>query len=169
AALVLAAHPSIRALSGLSLACYVLLCLSVYLFAAQFWGWRVAMLAGVFAAVSPLGWGLATRALMDTDHALFSTLALFTLMRWLSTGRERHFVIFAVVLTWCLLVKETAWILVPFAVAAMLAMKMTGRGAVRVPHVIVIALGVPAAAAIVYALAFGGPGRALAVIQVAHH
>jgi len=169
AAAALAVHPSIRSLSVLSLACYVLLCLLVFLFAAQFWDWRVATLAGIFAAVSPLGWGLATRALMDTDHALFSTLALFTLVRWLSTGRERHFVAFAIALTWCLLVKETTWIYVPFALAAMLTVKMTGRGAVRVQHLVVIALGVPAAVAIVYALAFGGPGRALAVIQVAHH
>ena len=168
AAAALAVRPSIRTLSVVSLVCYVLVCGVVFVAALRFWGAGVATIAGVFAAVSPLGWGLATRALMDTDHALFSTLALFTLIWWLTTGRERHFVVFAIALTWCLLVKETAWIVVPFAVASMVAAKLAGQGTVRVRHVAVIAVAVPAAVGLVYVAAFGGPGRALAVVEVAH-
>jgi len=167
-AAALAVSPSIRTLSVVSLVCYALLCVVVFLAALRFWDSRVAALAGLFAAASPLGWGLATRALMDTDHALFSTLALFTLVWWLSTGRERHFVVFAIALTWCVLVKETAWMQVPFAVAAMVAAKIAGRETVRLRHVVVIGVAVPAAVALAYAAAFGGPARALAVIEVAH-
>ena len=112
AALVLRVNPSVEALSVLSIVCYALLCVAVFFFAGALWDGRTAAVAGIFAAVSPLGWGLATRALMDTDHALFSALSLFMFIVWLSTGRERHFAVFAAVLWWCLLVKETAWVYV---------------------------------------------------------
>lgn len=168
AAAFLAVRPSMGALSVLSIVCYVLLCVAVFLFVSRLWDGRTAVLAGICAAVSPLGWGLALRALMDTDHALFSTLALFTLLLWLATGRERHFVVFAAVLTWSLLVKETAWIYVPFAVVVMVGLRLAGREAIRTRHVLVAGLAIPAVVGLIYVAAFGGPGRALSVIQIAH-
>jgi hypothetical protein len=167
AALVLRVNPSVASLSALSLACYVLLCVAVFLFAGALWDGRTAAVAGIFAAVSPLGWGLAMRALMDTDHALFSILSLFMFIVWLSTGRERHFIVFAVVLWWCLLVKETAWVYVPFAAAAMVILKLAGRDGIHARHILIVAVAIPAAVGAVYALAFGGIGRALAVIETA--
>lgn len=167
AAAFLAVRPAIGTLSILSLVCYALLSAAVFLFAAQFWDRGVALLAGLFAAVSPLGWGLGTRALMDTDHALFSAIALFTLVRWLASLRERDFAVFAVALGWSMLVKETAWMYVPFAAAAILAVKLAGREGIRTRHLVIVAVAVPAAVAFLYAVAFGGPGRALAVIEVA--
>jgi len=92
-------------------------------------------------------------------------LSLFLFIVWLSTGRERHFIVFAAVLWWCLLVKETAWVYVPFAAGAMLILKLAGRGGIRARHILIVAVAVPAAAGAVYALAFGGIGRALAVIE----
>ena len=168
AALVLRVNPSVAALSALSLVCYALLCVAVFSFAGALWDGRTAAVAGIFAAVSPLGWGLAARALMDTDHALFSVLALGMFIVWLSTGRERHFVVFAAALWWCLLVKETTWVYVPFAAGAMLILKLAGRDGIRARHLLIVAVAVPAAAGVVYALAFGGIGRALAVIETAH-
>jgi 4-amino-4-deoxy-L-arabinose transferase-like glycosyltransferase len=165
AALVLRLNPSIVSLSILSVTCHALLCLAVFLFGQRLWDGRTAAVAGIFTAVSPLGWGLATRALLDTDHALFSALAIFMFILWLSSGRERHFAVFAAVLWWCLLVKETAWVYVPFAAGAMLVLKLAGRDGIRPRHVLIIGLAVPAAAGLVYALAFGGIGQALAVIE----
>ena len=161
-------NPSVEALSGLSIVCYALLCVAVFSFAGALWDGRTAAVAGIFAAVSPLGWGLATRALMDTDHALFSALSLFMFIVWLSTGRERHFIVFAAVLWWCLLVKETAWVYVPSVRRG--AARPEARRAHRHPRAprLIVAIAVPAAAGAVYVLAFGGIGRALAVIETTH-
>src|SRR4051812_39504028 len=169
AALALRIDPSMRSLSVLSMIAYAALCVTVFLFAGRLWDWPIATVAGMFTAVSPLGWGLARRALMDTDYLLFSTLTLCTLLLWLATGRARHFVMFAAVLFWCVLVKETAWVYVPFAAALMLAARLTGRGAVHARHLVITLVAVPAAVLVVYMLAFGGPGNAVSVIRVAYH
>jgi len=168
AAAALAVRPTMRALSVLSLVCYAGLSIVVFVCAAQFWDRRLAALAGIFAAVSPLGWGLATRALMDTDLAFISTVMLFTLLRWLSTGRERHFAVFAVALAWCLLVKETAWMYVPFAAGTILWMKLTGRPGVRLRHLVIVLAVVPASVFLIYVAMFGGVSRVLAVLQMVH-
>jgi hypothetical protein len=169
AAAFLAVRPAIGTLSILSLVCHALLSIAVFLFAAQLWDRRVATLAGIFTAVSPLGLGLGTRALMDTDHALFSAVALFTLVRWLVSGRERDFVLFAVALGWSMLVKETAWIHVPFAAVTILIATLAGRDGIRPRHVVIVAIAVPAAVAFVLAVAFGGPIPAFEVIEAARH
>jgi hypothetical protein len=137
---------SMTALSVLSLVCFVTTTVAVFVFAWQYWDPLTAAIAGALAAFSPLGLGLARRALMDTDYALFIVLALFLFVHWLATSSVAGLVGFASALFCGLLVKETTWLYLPFFVAAALLMNRIGHRRPPLSHIAVFALAVPAAA-----------------------
>ena len=165
AAVALRVNRSFRALSTLSLMCHGLLCAAVFVFAKRLWDEQTALVAGVLVMVSPLGAGLARRALMDTDYSLSVTLSLFTFVVWATTGRERAFAWFIAAVAWALLVKETAGFFLPYFFLALAAMKMMRVPHVRWRHMAALAL-VPVGIGIVYAMFFGGIGQAASILRV---
>lgn len=104
---------SLRALSVLSVACFVALSVTTLFCARTLWGDPTAATAGILMAVSPLGAGLARRALIDTDHALFTGMALLAFAVWMRTARERDFAWLVLSLAWAALVKEVVLFFVP--------------------------------------------------------
>jgi dolichyl-phosphate-mannose-protein mannosyltransferase/tetratricopeptide repeat protein len=155
AAAALRIERSFRALSMLSLVCHGLLAAVTFVFVRRLWDERAAFAAGVLTLASPLGAGLARRALMDTDYCLFTTLSMFTLMAWLDSGRRRDFLWFMLALTWATLVREATVILVPSFIAVAVLTKRRGPARIGWGHVIGIAL-VPFAVGVVHVALFGG-------------
>jgi hypothetical protein len=156
-AVALRVERSFRALSVLSLVCHGLLSLATFVFVRRLWNEQAAFASAVLVVVSPLGAGLAGRALMDTDYCLFAALSLFTFLTWSTTGRRRDFMWFIVALMWALLVRETTFFFLPYFFAAIAVMKLRGTDHVRWHHLAVLAL-VPVAIVGVYAALFGGVG-----------
>lgn len=145
ASLAVRVSDSMTALSVLSLVCFVVMTTAVFVFAWLYWDPLTAAIAGTLAAFSPLGLGLARRALMDTDYALWIVLALFLFVRWLSTNSLAALAGFASALFCGLLVKETTWLFVPFFVAAALRMNRL-RHRPPFTHIAGFALVIPLAA-----------------------
>jgi tetratricopeptide (TPR) repeat protein len=155
AAAFLSVNPSIRSLSVLSLVCHAALALATFAFVWRLWDPVIGTLAGALVAWSPLGLGIARRALMDGEAALFLVGALFLFTLWLATGRRGAFGAFAALLALAMVVKETAWLFLPFFVAALIVLRVTAMPHVGWRHLLVTALAVPAAAGALFAAAFG--------------
>ena len=164
AALALRVSRSFRALSALSLTCQGLLCVAMFVFAKRLWGEPVAFVAGVLVMVSPLGAGLARRALMDTDYSLFVILSLFTFVMWATRGGDRRFAWFIAAIAWALLVKETTSVFLPYFFMALVAMKVKRVEHVRWRHLGILT-AVPVGIGIAYAVFLGGFGPAAAVFR----
>jgi Dolichyl-phosphate-mannose-protein mannosyltransferase len=137
---------SMMALSVLSLVCFVIAAVAVFAFAWQYFDPLTAAIAGALAAFSPLGLGLARRALMDSDYALWIVLALFLFVHWLSTGSRAALAGLASALFCGLLVKETTWLFVPFFVVTALLTNRFGRRRPSFTHIALFAVIVPVAA-----------------------
>ena len=149
---------SMTALSVLSLVCFAATAAAVFVFSWRYWDPLTAAIAGALAAFSPLALGLARRALMDTDYALFIVLALFLFVHWLSTNRLAALAGFGSALFCGLLVKETTWLYMPFFVAVALLMNRIGQRRPSLNHIAVFAMAVPAAVIVVQAALLGvGP------------
>ena len=112
---------------------------------------------------SPLGSGLATRALSDSVYGLFAVLAAFLCIEWSMDGRWRTGAWFLTALTWSAIVKEMTFVLLPAFAATIAVGSLRQDGRVSWARVASLAL-VPAAAVLVYAAVFGGFGTALSLI-----
>jgi hypothetical protein len=165
ASIALRASDSMRALSVLSLACFAATAILIFAFAWTHWNPLTAAVAGVLAAFSPLGVGLSRRALMDTDYALFTVLALVLCVRWMTTARGSALVAFASALFAALMVKETVWLFMPFFVITPIVAGLAAGRRVPFAHIALIACGVPLAA-IGVSMALLGPGRFVEIVRV---
>src|SRR5215510_7583166 len=79
---------SFRSLSMLSLIAYALAVLATFVFVRRWYGDLEATCASVLVMTSPLGAGLATRALSDGEYGLFVVLAAFLCIEWTIGGRR---------------------------------------------------------------------------------
>ncbi len=165
ASLALRINPSIRSLSVLSLVCFAATTVAVFLFSWRHWNPLTACVIGVLAGLSPLGLGLARRALMDSESGLFTVLTLLLCVQWLTNGRARTFAAFAAALTMALLVKETAWLFLPFFVAAPIIARAASHRSVPTAQIVCVAVGIPALAAAV-SMALLGPTAFLEIVRV---
>ncbi len=168
AAAALGVRRSFRALSMLSLAAHVLTVLVAYVFVRRWRGEPAAICAAILVATAPLGSDLATRALSDSNYALFVVLAVFLCVDWLMDGRRSTGAWFLATLTWAALVKEVTFVLLPAFAAVIAAGSLRRRGRVDWSAVAAL-LVVPAVAGLVYVLVFGGVGTVLSVVRVTQH
>lgn len=158
ASIAVRVNDSVKALSVLSLLCFVATVVAVFAFTWRYWDPITAAIAGALAALSPLGLGLARRALMDTDYALFSVLALLLFVHWLSTRRASVLAAFVAALSAALLIKETTWLFLPFFIGAAVVVGWIDQRGMPVRQIAVVAFAAPAVALAVSVLSLGaGP------------
>jgi hypothetical protein len=163
AAAALSVHRSFRSLSVLSLTAHVLVALVTYVFVRRWCGDLVATCASVLVATSPLGSGLATRALSDCDYCLFAILAACLCVEWSIDGRWRTGIWFLAALTWSAIVKEMTLALMPAFAAVIVVGSLRRRGRVEWRPLVALA-AVPLVVGLVYIAVFGGAATAWSLI-----
>lgn len=80
----------------------------LYLFVKRTFDSNVALIAGVFAAISPLFVKLSTSFWVDPSMLFFSVVGLYVFTRWVETNRLSHFLLAAFSVTTAILLKLTA-------------------------------------------------------------
>jgi hypothetical protein len=135
ASLSLTIHDSIRSLSYLSLASYVTWVLLTFLYVRKSWGIEVALFTGCLLCSSPLASGLSTRALMDTEHALFLTLVLFAFLNFLQSATPRNATLLVLSFTASILVKEPTLLFLPFFFATAIVARWWGSAPIRIGQI----------------------------------
>jgi 4-amino-4-deoxy-L-arabinose transferase-like glycosyltransferase len=147
----------------LSLMAHALVVLATFVFVRRWDGEVTALCASVLVATSPLGSGLAIRALSDSVYGLFAVLAALLCIEWSMDGRRRTGAWFLAALTWSAIVKEMTFALLPAFAATIAAGSLRQHGRTAWARMASLAL-VPAAAVLVYAAVFGGFGTALSLV-----
>ena len=159
----LSIHRSFRSLSMLSLVAHALVVIVTYLFVRRWCGETVAVFGAILVATSPLGSGLATRALSDSEYGLFASLAAFLCIEWSIDGRRGTGLWFLAALTWSAIVKEMTFVLFPAFAAAIAVGSVRRAGRVEWTRIAMLAV-VPAAVFVLYVVVFGGIGTAYSLI-----
>ncbi len=110
-----------RSLSELSLAAFLgLLCL-IFVGVNRSFGEKAALWTTLLLAVSPLGLGMARRALSDSLTAFFFIASFWMLFRNLSSGgTSRRWWILSLLYTAAFLTKESALLLIPVSLSYLL-------------------------------------------------
>jgi len=167
-ALALSVNRSFRALSYLSASCYAATVLLIFAFARKLWDDRIAVLASLLALSSPLANGLALRALSDTHGCLASMLALLSFAALVVRAEQKYLWVFAASLAWSLLVKETAYLLLPFYAGVLLLERVKRAHSPRSIHtraLLAVAL-VPLLTLAISMALLGGPTRFYEVVRI---
>lgn len=163
AAGALAIQRSFRSLSMLSLIAYALVVLAAFVFVRRWCGELAGTCASVLVMTSPLGAGLATRALSDTEYGLFVVLAAFLCIEWSIGGRRSAGVWCIAALAWSVIVKETTIFLLPAFAAVVAVGSLRREGRVEWRRLGALA-AVPAVVVLVYIAAFGDAGTVASLI-----
>src|SRR5262245_32102071 len=147
----------------LSLVSHALVVLVTYVFVRRWCGELVGVCAAILVATSPLGSGLATRALSDSEYCLFAVLAVFLCVECSIDGRFDTGLWFLAALTWSAIVKEMTFVLLPAFAAVIAAGSFRRTGRVEWTRLAMLAC-VPAAVILLYVAVFGGVGTAFSLI-----
>lgn len=124
ASIALKFSDSYRSLSLLSLmlfAAHVIVC---FYFMRKFFSDTIALGVAVLICFSPLGMGLARRALSDTGYYLFVTMSVFGFITFLLQPGKRGIALFTLSYATAILVKESALFLLPFFAGAVVTFKL---------------------------------------------
>jgi len=146
---------SFRSLSTLSLLFFVIHCIACFFFIRKYFGIEAAAIAGLLICLSPLGMGLARRALSDTGYYLFITLALFSFINYLKDQKRKDVILFALFFLIAVLVKESAVFLLPFFAVILLFEKYCNKREIKLADAVVLIIAPVAAVVVIYFLVFG--------------
>jgi len=148
-------HNGITSLATISLCWFICLCLICWHFIRKLWGERLAFTTCSLLCFAPLLSGMARRALMDSEVAFFSLLALFLLLAYCKTPSRSNAIGLLLALTACLLLKETLQVIYPFFPACLFFAYWQGR-LLRVLPIFVITVVPVLIAGLAYIFLFGG-------------
>ncbi len=166
AAIALKINDSITSLSCLSLAAFIALCIFAFFFVERRWGEQAAFFAAALICFSPLASGVARRALMDAEVYLFFSLALFAFISYLEGPTAKKFFLFLALLTFSVLVKETAVLLLPFYAAVVVIAGYKKEKWKSIRQALLIFFVPVLAAGIIYLMLFGSVQRVAAISHI---
>lgn len=167
AAAALAVRRSIVALSWLSLACHAANVALIGLLGRRVFGARVALLAAALTLTAPLAGGLSLRALGDAHHTLSMTASVLALLAFVREGGRWRFGLYVGALAWSLLVKESAYLFLPFHLAVLAGSTRSRPANVRPLHLLVVAIAVPLATLGLTAALLGGVSTLVRIAAIA--
>lgn len=159
-------YDSPRSLSFVSLISYLLLIIFTFVYAKKFWGEKTALLLALLMCVSPIGLGMARRALNDSEFYLFAALTFFSFLDYLRSSKDNRFYLFCLLLAVPCLIKETGFILLPFYIGSLIVLKMMRKGPVQYRHILLSALVPLTIAAASFTLAFKTPGGICLIYKI---
>lgn len=166
ASLFVGFNDSIASLSYLSLLAFIVLCIASFFFVKKHWDEQTALMASLLICFSPLGMGMARRALMDAEVYLFISLSLFAFINYITDSSRRNFIFFLAALTFSLLIKETTVLLMPFYCIALFVAKLKEERTKVLKNVVLTGVVPVVVSGVVYLLLLGGFERVFKVVEI---
>lgn len=125
AAVSIKIYDAFISLSFFSLINFLILLAGTYVFISKYWGRSIALFTLLLLAVSPIELAMARRALMDSVALTTVAFSFYAFVLMLDVKRNRNIVLFVVLYTLALLVKETALFILPFYTIVLWHLKST--------------------------------------------
>ena len=158
AAMALNVDDSYRSLSFVSLFSFLILLIGAWRFVDHFWGREHALATLLLLAASPLALAMSRRALMDSLAYTTAAFSVFSFFYLVERGTRRSLAIFVVTFAFAILVKETAVLLLPFYLVALVYLKIAKQLKLDWPSVLIALVLPPIIVGIAYVSAYGVDG-----------
>lgn len=112
---------SFVSLARFSFFCYLLFLLTCFCYSKKFFSRDIAYLFTLLVSVSPLIMAMAKRALSDSSLNLFWALSIWSFLDFLKTQKRYKFIIFLIIYSSSILIKESSLVLLlPFVLFSLL-------------------------------------------------
>lgn len=110
-------------LAKFSFFCYLLFIITCFYFSRKFFGDEVSYLFTLLISSAPLIMAMGKRALADSSSNLFWALSIWTFMDFLATQKKTKFLIFLMVYSFSIAMKESSAMLMAFFIVFFLVYK----------------------------------------------
>ncbi len=152
-------------LARFSFFCYVLFILVCFYFSLKLFGRDLAFPFALLSASSPLVMAMGKRAHLDSNANLFWALCIWIFLGFLITKKKSKFIIFLIVYSVCISIKESSAFLLVFFVMYFLIHKYYFKNAISNNYLLGIIFIPPILIGISYLVLFGGFYNFLSLIK----